>query len=490
MSRTYLVVDDPAHWGPHAGTENIISFANYLAEHPLRGERKTRIINLCSSLGYLSTGYYCSLLAEARGHRVLPSVNTLNDLRSPSLTLLQTQRSSLKLPKSEPPVSGQDSQCIRICLGQTMDPSWRALGRQLFERFPAPLLEVDLRYASRWDIHDIRLVSLTELDPAEQEWARGLVARFSQRLWRSPRARKLQRWDLALLVNPAEELPPSDENALKRIEKAAEKVGFAVERIQASDFSRVGEFDALFIRETTAIDHHSYQFARKAEIEGLVVMDDPTSILRCCNKVFLQDAFSYNRVPTLGSRIVDRVEQADELIQDLGLPMVLKIPDGSFSRGVRKVESRLELEQSLGAMLKDSALVLAQEYLYTEFDWRIGVLNHRPLYACKYFMARNHWQIYAHSAGGTDSGGFATLATFETPKVVLDAALKAARMIGDGLYGIDIKQSGNRAYVIEVNDNPSLDQGIEDAYLGQELYMQIMSEFARRLERRGRTSVT
>jgi glutathione synthase/RimK-type ligase-like ATP-grasp enzyme len=40
--------------------------------------------------------------------------------------------------------------------------------------------------------------------------------------------------------------------------------------------------------------------------------------------------------------------------------------------------------------------------------------------------------------------------------------------------------------VIEVNDNPSIEQGVEDAFLGDELYMQIMGEFVRRLENRGR----
>ena len=29
----------------------------------------------------------------------------------------------------------------------------------------------------------------------------------------------------------------------------------------------------------------------------------------------------------------------------------------------------------------------AQEYLATDFDWRVGVLDRRPLFACKYFMA-------------------------------------------------------------------------------------------------------
>ena len=76
--------------------------------------------------------------------------------------------------------------------------------------------------------------------------------------------------------------------------------------------------------------------------------------------------------------------------------------------------------------------------------------------------------------------------TFEVPKPVLQAAIKAAKVVGDGLYGVDIKQTNNAVYVIEVNDNPSIDAGVEDKYLGRELYELIMQEFADRLERRGR----
>ena len=42
----------------------------------------------------------------------------------------------------------------------------------------------------------------------------------------------------------------------------------------------------------------------------------------------------------------------------------------------------------------------------------------------------------------------------------------------------------DRALIIEVNDNPSIDAGVEDAYLGEDLYRRIMSEFLRRLERK------
>ena len=53
------------------------------------------------------------------------------------------------------------------------------------------------------------------------------------------------------------------------------------------DFGRIAEFDALFIRETTNVNHHLYRFARRAASEGLVVIDDPDSILRCTNKIYL-----------------------------------------------------------------------------------------------------------------------------------------------------------------------------------------------------------
>ena len=45
-----------------------------------------------------------------------------------------------------------------------------------------------------------------------------------------------------------------------------------VELIEKKDYARLGEFDALLIRETTAIDHHTYRYATKAESEGLVEM--------------------------------------------------------------------------------------------------------------------------------------------------------------------------------------------------------------------------
>ncbi|TVQ75386.1 MAG: RimK family alpha-L-glutamate ligase, partial [Chromatiaceae bacterium] len=130
-----------------------------------------------------------------------------------------------------------------------------------------------------------------------------------------------------------------------------------------------------------------------------------------------------------------------------------------------------------------SDLILAQEFVYTEFDWRIGVLNKQPLYACQYLMSRKHWQIVNHQAKGRlRQGGARTLAVEDVPPMVIKTALKAANLIGDGLYGVDLKQTDRGMMVIEVNDNPSLDAGVEDAILKDDLYRRILEDFVRRLD--------
>ena len=178
-------------------------------------------------------------------------------------------------------------------------------------------------------------------------------------------------------------------------------------------------------------------------------------------------------------------DNVDEVIDKLGFPLVLKKPDSAFSQGVIKIKSEEELRQRLPEFFDDSELLVAQEFLPTDFDWRIGILDRRPLFACKYFMAPGHWQIIQQDKQGNGRyGKYETLPVELAPRKAVSVALKAANLIGDGLYGVDVKQSGGNFYVIEVNDNPNIEQGVEDSILRDELYHRIMSVFLARLERR------
>lgn len=484
MSQTLIVVDDLKSWAPYYPSEQVMRFDDYLNSEHIPSRQRTRVINLCSHYRYLSDGYYCSLLAEARGHHVIPSVRVLNDLGKRSLYQLQLGELTASLERSLKSQDKSTPLLVRIYFGTTGNADYRELARKLFELFPCPILEVSLRFRKQWEIASLTTASPQQLDDAAQTEFANALDEFSRQVWRKTRQRKKYRFDMAILVNPDEQLPPSDKGALKKFVQAGNELGVDVELINQRDFIRLPEFDGLFIRETTAVDHHTYRFAKKAEAENMVVVDDPTSILRCANKVYLADLFRSRQVPTPKTVLLHKgnPDLINTLEARLDYPMVVKIPDGSFSRGVVKVENRQALKDSLKSLFQKSALLLAQEFFYTDFDWRIGIFNNRALYACRYYMVKNHWQIYRHGDKRIDSGNFDTLPSFEVPRAVLQAALDATQPIGDGFYGVDVKEKDGKGYVIEVNDNPNVDRGIEDKYLGDELYRLIMGEFVRRME--------
>ncbi|MEK9920377.1 MAG: hypothetical protein VW519_06945, partial [Luminiphilus sp.] len=127
---------------------------------------------------------------------------------------------------------------------------------------------------------------------------------------------------------------PSCPKALDLIQRAAERKGFYVERITAKDRKRLPEFDALFIRETTAVNHHTYQISREAVAEGLIVIDDPWSILRCANKIFLYERLTRARVRQPKAWLFYAKSDWRQSHPNLPFPLVIKRPEGCFSTGV------------------------------------------------------------------------------------------------------------------------------------------------------------
>jgi hypothetical protein len=120
--------------------------------------------------------------------------------------------------------------------------------------------------------------------------------------------------------------------------------------------------------------------------------------------------------------------------------------------------------------------------VYTDFDWRIGVLNRNAIFATKYFMTQGHWQVAKRDANGNAEFGMAvSVPLTEVPADLLAYATEAAGLIGDSLYGVDMKMTARGAVVIEVNDNPNIDAGAEDGVLGDQLYRLVLGEMVHRI---------
>src|SRR5690606_31702174 len=105
------------------------------------------------------------------GHKVIPSVGTLNDLRSRTLYSLalpdfnkQAEQVAQEAGINE---LGGDTLSIKIYFGESPQPELQALARILFERFPCPILDVELKRRKGWVISRIRPLTPAKLTDDE-----------------------------------------------------------------------------------------------------------------------------------------------------------------------------------------------------------------------------------------------------------------------------------------------------------------------------------
>jgi glutathione synthase/RimK-type ligase-like ATP-grasp enzyme/ribosomal protein S18 acetylase RimI-like enzyme len=480
--RNIIVINQPQKWTFNEINAKVISVKEYIGNPVYHSNSDYRIFNLCSSYKYQTYGYYVSLLASARGQRVLPSVTTIRDFRSLNIIRSVTTEIEELIATSLAKEKG-NSFTLQIYFGQTTVRGFGKLAMKLHQLFEAPLFKVHFIKHDTWIIKDIKVLNLNKF--SEEEFA--LVNRFTQKYFEKKRFNKpfltTYKYDIAILVNPEEKTPPSCAKALQKFKIAANKRGVYLEFITKADFDKINEFDALFIRETTSVSNHTYEFSRMAYAEGLVVIDDPWSIMKCSNKIFQNETFKKNKVLTPQTTVLTKNFFSNSVLDELNYPTVIKQPDSAFSLGIMKAENKEEALVALNNLFKKSDMVICQEYLYSDYDWRIGIIDNEPLFACKYYMSKGHWQIYNWKDGDEENAGdYETLPISEVPEIVLKTALKAAALIGDGLYGVDLKMIDDKVYVIEVNDNPNIDADIEDTVLKDALYDKIIDTFFKRIE--------
>jgi len=480
--KTFVIVNDLKDWSFNIKNVEIVEAKSYLTDKLFSEIKSARVFNLCRSYKYQSTGYYVSLLAEARGHRIFPNVSTIQDLKTQSIVRSISDEFDELIQKSLSKIKAEEF-TLSIYFGQNVAKQHSKLASQIASLFQAPLMKAHFTYNNdQWVLNKIIVIPVNEIPENHLQYIEEFAETyFSKKRIHSARVSMLA-YDLAILVNPEEEEPPSNKKAIQQFIEAGEELGIRCELITKEDYSRIPEFDALFIRETTSVNHHTYRFSRRAYTEGLIVIDDPYSILRCANKVYLAEMLTNANIPTPKTAIFHK-DNKDLSTKDLSFPIVLKPPDGSFSQGMVKAENQKEFEQGIKKIFESSDLIIAQEFTYSNFDWRVGVLDGRPLFVCQYFMAKDHWQIYDWKKQGNNKyGNTKSIPVYHAPKKVISTALRAANIIGKGLYGVDIKEINEKPLVIEVNDNPNIDTGIEDQIMGEHLYYEIMRVFKERIE--------
>ena len=258
----------------------------------------------------------------------------------------------------------------------------------------------------------------------------------------------------------------SEHRALLKFKSTAESMGHSFEFIFKDDISKIRDYDALFIRATTDPNNSAYIASRLAEQAGLKVIDNPHSIRTCSNKAILHDLFLKNNVPAPKSILFygDYAATALETIfKTLGFPVIIKTPYTRFSSHVEKANNETEFIALTKHLLRKAKVLVLQEYIRSDFDWRVGILRNEVLYLCKYCIPKGGWKVKSKINGRNVWGDTIALPRESIAPELKDICISLSKCVGSGLYGLDVKETDSGYKVIEINDNPSIYDGYEDA---------------------------
>ncbi len=226
-----IIVRNPKSWGLDIEGVRVASSRQYITDPEFQSLKNVRIFNLSNSYQYQKMGYYVSLLASARDHRVIPNVTTLRDFSRQSLVRSLSSYIDDDIQKTLKHVDG-NKVSISVYFGKSVNPKYMYLAQKLYHLFEAPMLQIDFVKTEKWLIQKVTPLSLRKVMPEDlekvQEFARDY---FSKKRFTRPRF-KNYKYDLAILINPKEENSPSCPDALQNFKKQQKRLVFPQSLLQ------------------------------------------------------------------------------------------------------------------------------------------------------------------------------------------------------------------------------------------------------------------
>ena len=157
-----IVVNNTKKWRFNVPEAEIISAKDYLTNQEYSCQKNLRVFNLCKDYNYQSKGYYVSLLAEARGHKVIPNVKSIRDFKAPAVVKIVSDEIDSLIQKSLRKLSGSEF-VLSIYFGQNVSSQYLELSQELYRIFQAPLLRAKFIFKQKWYIQSIRPICLNEI---------------------------------------------------------------------------------------------------------------------------------------------------------------------------------------------------------------------------------------------------------------------------------------------------------------------------------------
>lgn len=184
---------------------------------------------------------------------------------------------------------------------------------------------------------------------------------------------------------------------------------------------------------------------------GIPVINGSLPIKRAKNKLRTLQILTQHSIAVPKTFIVRKLEFIHDAVKSIGgYPVVLKIPFGAAGSGVVLAESQRALFSALDViwMRNDPNIILVQEYIREAKgeDYRAFVIDQKVVASMKRTARSEDFRSNLHRGGG----GTKTSLTPQEKKI----ALKATRILGLKVAGVDILRSKKGPLIMEVNANP------------------------------------
>lgn len=216
-------------------------------------------------------------------------------------------------------------------------------------------------------------------------------------------------------------------------------------------------YDAVIPRIGASITFYGTAVLRQFEMMGVYPLNESVAISRSRDKLRSLQLLSRKGI---GMPVTGFAHSPDN-IQDVigmvgGAPLVIKLLEGTQGIGVVLAENQKAAESVIEAFMGLKANIMVQEYVKEArgADIRCFVIGDKVIAAMMRQAKEGEFRSNLHR------GGTATI-TKLTPEE-RSTAVRAAKIMGLNVAGVDILRSNHGSVVMEVNSSPGL-QGIESA---------------------------
>ncbi|RDX37497.1 30S ribosomal protein S6--L-glutamate ligase [Kangiella sp. HD9-110m-PIT-SAG07] len=216
-------------------------------------------------------------------------------------------------------------------------------------------------------------------------------------------------------------------------------------------------FDAVIPRIGASVTAYGTAVLRQFEVGGVYSVNESIAITRSRDKLRAHQLLARKGVGMPITSYAHSIDATDEIIQSVGgAPLIVKIIESTHGNGVVLAETNKAAESLINAFRSLHADILVQEFIKESggSDIRCFVVGDKVIAAMQRSAKEGEFRSNLHR------GGSAELTKLKPEERAL--AVRAAKVMGLDVAGVDLLRSAHGPLVIEVNSSPGL-EGIEKA---------------------------